>query len=671
MKRARARRVRRALLLSGLALAALDARCYAQAVPAYQDRYIANGTLSPDISGGDFSGGDGTGLARSIRIDGVASIIDQQGPNAPPATHENGFILNAQWDTMSYGAFSADGALRLGEGASPPGVDNYGTASFALHERGLPFDGGWQADNALGDINAPIIALAHLQPRFFLTQSPMEGVDSEWHGPFGLQLVAGVGEPGIFDGIKVPTFTTLGGSTATVGAQWSPSTHWTLGGEFTDANDTNLYYQPISGTNASASNERISSSTGYLAAAYQDGPSRAQLNLIDGTLNGGGNSFGSWVDASHTFGALTQGVGAFRIDPNFAWGNQLITSDVQGGYYRLDYLSRRWSSEFDVEEVASVSGNASTITFLSSNARYQLTRDAGVGAVLNVRRDDDGNAWSAEGYFDQLNDYGTGRAQLDYATDTQTQDGGFTLQQSWKMPVGERLATSVGADKIRSRGAATLLQDSTVVRAALYGGGDLTARLALDATIQWAQAVQGEAATSRSADISLSYRISRAWSVLADYYESRVGSWTPLQVTSPLNPPQPTVIPTMGTRGVFLTVRYQAARGLHFAPLGGAPGSASGRLTGVVYLDANENGRYDAGEAGAPNVTVILDGRFSVRTDASGRFDFPAVAAGHHILTVQSDNLPLPWALVNQGRTEVDVITRDRVDVNIAAVRMK
>ena len=159
--------------------------------------------------------------------------------------------------------------------------------------------------------------------------------------------------------------------------------------------------------------------------------------------------------------------------------------------------------------------------------------------------------------------------------------------------------------------------------------------------------------------------------MLADYYESRVGSWTPLQVTSPLNPPQPTVIPTMGTRGVFLTVRYQAARGLHFAPLGGAPGSGSGRLTGVVYLDANENGRYDAGEAGAPNVTVILDGRFSVRTDASGRFDFPAVAAGHHILTVQSDNLPLPWALVNQGRTEVDVITRDRVDVNIAAVRMK
>ena len=106
-------------------------------------------------------------------------------------------------------------------------------------------------------------------------------------------------------------------------------------------------------------------------------------------------------------------------------------------------------------------------------------------------------------------------------------------------------------------------------------------------------------------------------------------------------------------------------------PLGGAPGSGSGRLTGVVYLDANENGHYDAGEVGAANVTVILDGRFSVRTDTNGRFDFPAVVAGHHVLTVQTDNLPLPWTLNNQGRTEVEVGTRDRVDVNIGAMRLK
>jgi SdrD B-like domain len=142
-------------------------------------------------------------------------------------------------------------------------------------------------------------------------------------------------------------------------------------------------------------------------------------------------------------------------------------------------------------------------------------------------------------------------------------------------------------------------------------------------------------------------------------------------VDSPLTPPTPVPQPWQGQRGVFLTLRFQESRGGHFVPLGGAPGAGSGRLTGVVYLDTNENGRFDAGESGAPNITVILDGRFSTRTDANGRFDFPAVAAGHHVLTVQQDNLPLPWTLVNQGRTEVDVGTRDRVDVNIGAMRLK
>jgi len=89
----------------------------------------------------------------------------------------------------------------------------------------------------------------------------------------------------------------------------------------------------------------------------------------------------------------------------------------------------------------------------------------------------------------------------------------------------------------------------------------------------------------------------------------------------------------------------------------------------VVYLDANNNGHLDAGESGAPNVTVVLDGRFSVQTDARGRFSFPMVVTGHHVITVVPDNVPLPWVLTNGGRTEVEVMTRDRTDIAIAAQR--
>ncbi len=660
-------------------IAALSAPSQAQTAPpapparapAYQDRYIAGGTLSPDISTGDYGTSDTDGLARSIRIEGVASVLDQEGPNPSPRTHEDGMIVDAQWDTASYGAWSADAAARSGASSRPGVVGNYGTTSYSLHQRGMPFDDGWQADNALGDINAPLINLARVRPRFLLAQGPMVGLETEWRGPSALQFVGGAGEPGIYDGVKVPTFQTLGGSTATLGAQWAPASRWALGGEFAAARDVSLYYQPPGTTFAAVATERISSTTGLLTAAWQDGSSRAQVNVIDGTVDGNGNSHGVWVDASRTRGAMTQSFGAFRIDPHLAWGNQLITSDVRGAYYRVDYQSRRWLADFGVDQVSSVSGMGSSTTFVNGDARYQLSRDLGLGSVVNVRRSDGGSAWSLEGYLDNANSYGIGRGQLDYATDPQTRDATFTLQQTWNMRAGTRLSTSAAVDRLRSTAITNFEQDSSVVRLAVYGGGDLTARLALDGSVQWATAVQGQAAPSRSADVSLTWQVARARSVLASYYENRVGSWTPLVVTSPLAPPTAGVIPAAGERGVFLTVRYQEAHGAHFAPLGGAPGSGSGRLSGVVYLDANENGRYDAGESGAANVTVILDGRFSVRSDSNGRFDFPAVAAGHHVLTVQADNLPLPWTLTNSGRTEVDVATRNGTEVNIGALRLK
>jgi hypothetical protein len=70
-------------------------------------------------------------------------------------------------------------------------------------------------------------------------------------------------------------------------------------------------------------------------------------------------------------------------------------------------------------------------------------------------------------------------------------------------------------------------------------------------------------------------------------------------------------------------------------------------------------------------VTVILDGRYSTRTDGEGRFEFPAVASGRHQITVVPDNLPLPWMLANDGRVEFDVPVRGTVTLDIPAQRMR
>ena len=680
-----------ALLCSCTALASLSRPVAAQALrntagdtdgggtqspQGYQDHYIDGGALPPDISVGETSADVSGGLARALRVDAVAGVLTQDGPGGRTHVDQEGAIMSAQWDTRSWGAWSFDAAGGTPTPQNFSGITGSGNPSFALMQRGVPFDGGWHADNGVGDLNEPIIALARQQPRFLLTSSPMLGLSTEWRGPSQLQIVAAGGEPGVFQGLVVPSFETLGGSTATLGAEWAPSQHWGLGAQAITTRDTNSlfgysYSLPQQTVGPGVTAPLFSSTTGYLTAAWQQNGTHAQVNFVDGTVDGTGNAMGAWLDATATRGFMTHSAGLFRIDPNIAWGAQPMASDIEGGYYRVNYLSRRWLADFGVDVAHSVSGNGTDVTFLTGDTRYQLTTSAGIGGAANVRLNSGHTGWSLEGYVDNANSWGTGRTQLDYATDAQQQDVSAAFQQNWNLVTGARLATTVGVDRIHTTGAFELVQDSTIARLAFYGGADVTARLSLDGNIQWAQAIQGHAAPSTSANVSLTWHMTRYWSALASYYQSRVGSWTQLVITSPLAPPVLTPLPSAGSSGFFLTIRYQDARGSHFAPLGGVAGSGSGRLTGVVYLDTNENGHYDAGEAGAPNVTVILDGRFSVRTDTNGRFDFPAVAAGHHVLTVQTDNLPLPWTLNNQGRTEVEVGTRDRVDVNIGAMRLK
>src|SRR5450631_363601 len=318
-------------------------------------------------------------------------------------------MAKAQWETAAYGAWSLDASARTGGSNQGPSEQGQGGV-VTLRQRGMPFDGEWQADNALGDINSPDISLARLQSRFYLPTAPIQGLTTEWRGPSGLQLVAGGGVPGLYDGIVVPNFRTLEGSSATAGAQWSPASQWTVGGQLIEAHDVNLAIGPvIDGTSL------MSSTAGLLTAGWQDGGEHLQVNLLDGDVSGKGNAVGTWIDGSVVQGRILQNAGVFGIDPNMTWGNQLISNDAQGGYYRLNYQSRQWLADVGIDEVHSVSGLGGNTTFLTGDTRYQLSRDWGVGGVANVSRTDGGTSWSLEGYVDHSNAGGTGRAQADFA----------------------------------------------------------------------------------------------------------------------------------------------------------------------------------------------------------------------------------------------------------------
>src|SRR3546814_13005133 len=94
------------------------------------------------------------------------------------------------------------------------------------------------------------------------------------------------------------------------------------------------------------------------------------------------------------------------------------------------------------------------------------------------------------------------------------------------------------------------------------------------------------------------------------------------------------------------------------------PRGPTGTGAGSLFLDDNGDGVRSAGEEAAANVTVLLDGRFAVRTDSLGNFEFPRVAAGSHILTVVPDNLPLPW-FIDQADAQRSVQVRVRETARI------
>jgi hypothetical protein len=238
----------------------------------------------------------------------------------------------------------------------------------------------------------------------------------------------------------------------------------------------------------------MSSTTGLLTAAWADHGDHLQFNLLDGDVSGKSNSVGAWVDGSIVQGRVEQNAGIFRIDPNMTWGNQVISDDMQGAYYRVGYQSRQWLADAGIDEVRSVSGLGTDTTFLTGDTRYQLSRDWGIGSVANISRSDGGTDWSLEGYVDHLNAWGIGRAQADFAETQTGQDVALTLNQTWSTPVGIRLSSSTSVAQISGAVVNGLQQDSTVLGLAAFGGGQFTAKLGLEGNVNWASAVRGRAA---------------------------------------------------------------------------------------------------------------------------------------------------------------------------------
>ena len=639
----------------------------------YVDRLIEGGTLAP-AEVDDDERFDSAGLPRYWRIDAIGSRYSDGGPYR----HESGAAFAGRVDTSNLGAFSVDGVLRY----APRG------AALAIIQRGLPFDGGWQANNGVGTVYTPTIDLARSQYRFYLPTFPVLGASSEWikssagvNAPAStdvrqillqrndVQVQFGAGQPGLFDGLRLPGFSRLGGELLTGAIQWTPAPGWQGGLQIVDAHKVSSAPRTgvLAGSNfggfGNGAADDIDARSIYGSAAWNDAGNRVQVNLVRSENNQGPRALGVWVDGQSRVDAVLHSYGAFRLDPNLTWGYVPISSDIAGAYYRANYRSQQWLWDGGVDAVRSISGTGQNGLLFTGNTRHQFSRAFGAGGGVTWRRS--GNDAHAEfAFVEKQNRYGIGRAQVDQSSESGDRLTRISLDQTWDLPVGSRLSTQVSLGRQNANG-----RRQTFTGFSIAGGGDLLRNVSWDGSVS-SNASNG-AATTRGAyaNIGVTARLSSHWSMTASYFDNRNENRNLLPI-APLIP-VPDTSPITRSRAVFLSVRYEERAGSLSVPLGGAPGSGAGSITGVLFLDANDNGLRDASEQGAPNVTVLLDGRYATRTDSQGRYEFPLVSSGPHVVTVVPDNLPLPWVVGGKAQRVVTVRTRETVTLDVEITRIK
>jgi hypothetical protein len=628
----------------------------------YQDK-VMQGVVSDDAQDQAVNTYNSAGWPRGYSLE---TVWDQRRA-AGQRSSSLGLKASGYIDTPDYGSISAQASLQNAGG------DKRTQSSYVVRQIGMPFDGGWRADNALGMVNLPAIDLARGSLRLSVPTPGMRGATTQWQQAQGLSLVAALGQAGRFEGYPVAGFEVAQGHYQMLGMQKQQRASdglWLWGAMAAQAKDvpSGLAATGSAGLDAQA---MYMATRREWAATAGTSPSYVQANAVTGHHNGqdilgatNPKASGLWLDGGFGQGAHLHNWGVFSLQPGLAWLDLPLASDLRGGYWRHNWRTRQWSVESGLELLDSVSGTLPKGYFASSNVRYQYSSDTSFGGAATVRRYGV-QAQSALLYTQFANPMGNARVQGEVASaDTGERQYKLQLDQDWTMVQGMRLSTALSADREHSRSAQGLVYKNGV-------GLALSADWALGFNTTFNQSFQARRssdATQYTLNAGVGWRFAPRWSLQATVYAISGSTQATALAQSPLTQPGESTART-NDKGVFVSLRYQEDAGRASAPIGGAPGSAAGRLQGVVFLDDNKNGKRDAAERGAANVTVLLDGRFAAQTDTQGRYDFAYIVAGPHVLTVIGDNLPLPWSLDKEGRTEVRVYTRETTTVDIAAIK--
>lgn len=621
------------------------------------------------------------GWPRSLRID--YALTSQKGVGIAQ-TQTRAIGIGGFLDTPDHGALSLNANLLRQSGDAVGNLARDSISTWRVDQRALPLDGGWRANHSAGDINTGNASLARGLGRVSLPTVPIRGLGGQWYQGDAIGLNAAAGRTGLFNGLDLAGFEPSGGVTASAGGQWrlAPAALRLLGSGQTDAAVQAIQSQNITdgagfGT---AQNTRglwaamawegaapwaAALGPGYGLVQERLGGLRVQGNIATSATTADGHALGLWADAAWRSERWRHAAGLFRFEPHLRWGPAFLASDIQGVYLQADTSTRQWQAGYAAEfsdSVRHASGTRAKSAFFNVNGRYRLDTRNALGAALSARAlGSTGQALQLT--WDQTNDWGQTQWRGDLASTGQGRTTRVGVDQTWPVGFPNALNTSLAWERTAGD-----VSPGTGWIWGVLGTLAPSSDWSLDASLRGARRSDG--AQSLNANIGLRWQPHVNWSLALRYTQARgQDPLSPLVVSALTAATLAPVLATQSSQSLQLLLRYEASAGRSDAPLGGAIGSGAGTLSGSVFFDADSNGRREATEAGVPGVTVILNRRFVARTDAQGRYEFPAVVAGDHVIEISADNVPLPWSPALRDAVKVRLYVRQLTTQDFAVQR--
>jgi len=620
--------------------------------PAYVDQLIEG--IGPELPA---TSAENAALEPGQRYVSAEYRVEARDPAAGGHGLEQGVEAHLRHETLDYGDFYLEGAVRdtrLPSGETNPSRRNGGR--FTLYQEHFPVAEGWIADSGFGVVRTPPNFL-NSSYRIFLPTSLMAGATTVVSD--GRQSITGyAGHVGRLEGSAVQSFDPTSGNIAGL-AYTRSAGPWTVGGE---------------AIGVRGSVDMPDHAAGTLAVEY--GGVGELIHHKAQVVADDRSNAGAWYDGDVTTGRMRQRFGLYQLDPGLEWGEAPISADQRGGYWRADYRMLRYTlsggaelAETNLRSDPSKAQVRSGTAYGTFSLRIDRNLTVGAGLTLGETRNRftasaRGRTSSATTYASWTNPLGLSRFDVNVfrgvATDVpdNTIDT-FTWSQEW--PALGPIALTSTLTHSRESQLAVRTRRST---AGVSARGPLFDAALWDASVVFGR-ISGQDGAQDNVNVSASinWPIARNWSALG---QVSINTFEALPVI-----PGAEVPVTQHDRRVLVGVRYEESSGTPYQALGLGNRPGSGRLSGVIFFDENGDGLRQPGERGAANVTIYLDGRFPVTTDAQGRYAFPAVTPGAHRMRILSEALPLPWTLDEDHPPIASVPLRGDAIVDIPLTKIR